>query len=85
MVSNALLETCVNRNVENALLFQTGQVSVVSANKQDPLSVMIDSVHNPIINTDLQRKGGASIKKNPDSDFAKKAKKSGYYGLHQKR
>lgn len=81
VVSNALLETCVNRNVENALLFQTGQVSVVSANKQDPLSVMIDSVHNPIINTDLQRKGGASIKKNPDSDFAKKAKKSGYYGL----
>ena len=59
MVSNALLETCVNRNVENALLFQTGQVSVVSATNSDPLSEMID-LSTMIIDTDERRGAGDS-------------------------
>jgi hypothetical protein len=54
VVSNALLETCVNRNVENALLFQTGQVSVVSATNSDPLSEMTD-LNTMIIDTDEKR------------------------------
>ena len=59
VVSNALLETCVNRNVENALLFQTGQVSVVSATNSDPLSEMID-LSTMIIDTDERRGAGGS-------------------------
>ena len=59
VVSNALLETCVNRNVENALLFQTGQVSVVSATNSDPLSEMTD-LNTMIIDTDEKRGAGGS-------------------------
>tara|TARA_R110000772_G_scaffold77050_2_gene165984 strand:+ start:1552 stop:5808 length:4257 start_codon:yes stop_codon:yes gene_type:complete len=81
VVSNALLETCVNRNVENALLFQTGQVSVVSSNKEDPLSAMVDLDQRAIIHTDLQRRIAIRIKEKPKSEQAKKAKKSGLYGL----
>ena len=67
VVSNALLETCVNRNVENALLFQTGQVSVVSATNSDPLSEMID-LRTMIIDTDERRGvGGSGLPLNGDT------------------
>lgn len=82
VVSNALLETCVNRNVENALLFQTGQVSVVSANKQDPLSAMIDVNSRAIINTDFQRRIAIRIKEGNSSEAIKRLRKEkGIHGL----
>ena len=40
IVSNALLETCVNRDVDKSIRFQTGQISAISKTG-DPLSAWI--------------------------------------------
>ena len=58
LVSNALLEACVDRKVEQKLMFQTGQISAVSPNKKvDPLGTLVD-LNNYIIKTDDQRNAG---------------------------
>ena len=66
IISNGLLETCVNRNVENSIMFQTGQISVVSGNKKDPLSEMVNVSDSPIIDTDSQR-GDKNLPLNGDT------------------
>ena len=58
LVSNALLEACVDRKVEQKLMFQTGQISAVSPDKKvDPLGTLVD-LNNYIIKTDDRRKDG---------------------------
>lgn len=57
LVSNALLEVCVDRSVEQKLMFQTGQVSAISKSG-DPIGSLI-TLKAPILNTDEQRGTGA--------------------------
>jgi hypothetical protein len=64
VISNALLETCVNRNIENSLLFQTGQISVISKDNEDPLSKMLNVKDKMIIDTDDER--GSNLPLNGD-------------------
>jgi len=56
LVSNALLEVCVDRSVEQKLMFQTGQVSAISKGG-DPVGSLV-SLEAPILNTDQQRGQG---------------------------
>ena len=57
LVSNGLLESCVNRTVEQKLIFQTGQISAVNTSRLDPIGSLID-LNNPILDTDVQRNDG---------------------------
>ena len=54
LVNNGLLETCVNRNVEKAIRFQTGQISAISEDG-DPLGKLL--YNNTTIDTDALRRG----------------------------
>jgi len=57
LVSNALLEACVNRNIENRLLFQTGQISVVSEGEGnlDPIGRHITARNTTFATLDTDR------------------------------
>ena len=58
LVNNALLETCVNRNVDKAIRFQTGQISALSSDGVDPLGFLTGLMDftNGVIDTDEMRK-----------------------------
>ena len=59
LVNNALLEACVNRNVDKAIRFQTGQVSALSSNGLDPLGSLINANRSfKAIDTDRMRNLG---------------------------
>jgi hypothetical protein len=59
LVSNALLETCVNRNVDKAIRFQTGQISAISPDGTDPIGDLINvNIDEKILNTDEARRTG---------------------------
>lgn len=59
LVNNALLETCVNRNVDKMIRFQTGQISALSSDGFDPIGNLIN-VNNRynVLNTDRMRRIG---------------------------
>lgn len=57
LVNNALLETCVNRNVDKAIRFQTGQISALSSDGIDPIGKYTNVNKNfSVIRTDSLRK-----------------------------
>ena len=59
LVSNALLETCVNRNVDKAIRFQTGQISAISPDGTDPIGNLINvNPDEKILNTEKARGTG---------------------------
>ena len=56
LVSNAMLEACVNRDIEKRLIFQTGQFSSYSDTKEDKIGSLIGvSRANAILDTDDNR------------------------------
>ena len=56
LVSNAMLEACVNRDIEKRLIFQTGQFSSYSDTKEDKIGSLIGvSKANAILDTDDNR------------------------------
>ena len=42
LVSNALLESCVNRDIDKSVRFQTGQISAISSDGTDPIGKYIN-------------------------------------------
>jgi hypothetical protein len=60
LVNNALLEACVNRNVEKSLRFQTGQISALTRDGIDPLGSLVENNRfKSVIHTDLMRDNGS--------------------------
>lgn len=59
LVNNALLEACVNRSVDKAIRFQTGQISALSSDGLDPLGSLVKSnkLRN-LVYTDHYRRTG---------------------------
>lgn len=56
LVSNAMLEACVNRDIEQRLIFQTGQFSSYSGDAKDKIGQLIDlNMKNAILDTDESR------------------------------
>lgn len=56
LVSNAMLEACVNRDIEQRLIFQTGQFSSYSGDAKDKIGQLIDlDMKNAILDTDESR------------------------------
>ena len=57
LVSNAMLEACVNRDIEQRLIFQTGQFSSYSQDGSDKIGQLIglDRGVNAVLNTDSNR------------------------------
>jgi hypothetical protein len=57
LVSNALLESCVNRDIEERLMFQTGQFSSYSPSGLDVIGSLIRNYKgHSILDTDAQRR-----------------------------
>ena len=69
LVSNALLESCVNRDIEERLMFQTGQFSSYSPNGSDVIGSLI---HNylgySILDTDSRRGLELPLEGSPQGD-----------------
>jgi len=59
LVNNALLESCVNRDIDKVIRFQTGQISALSSDGVDPLGSLINANRSfPFIKTDSARNIG---------------------------
>ena len=58
LVNNALLESCVNRNIDKAIRFQTGQISAISSDPlEDPIGKYINANKSyKILDTDQMRR-----------------------------
>jgi hypothetical protein len=57
LVNNALLESCVNRNIDKAIRFQTGQISAISSDGKDPIGKYINANKSyKILDTDQMRR-----------------------------
>ena len=71
LVSNSMLEACVNRDIEQRLIFQTGQFSSYSADAKDKIGQLIGlGSRNAILDTDNNRlpptvNGGGTIQPTP--------------------
>lgn len=65
LVNNAILEACVNRNVEKRIMFQTGNISALSSAESN--GVMIDPIgrlitlEKPILKTTEERGNGLPL------------------------
>ena len=57
IVNKGLLESCVNRSVEQIVRFQTGQVSALTEDGRDPLGRLINNTDR-VVNTDDERRNG---------------------------
>jgi hypothetical protein len=59
LVNNALLETCVNRNIDKTIRFQTGQISAISDDGLDPIGKYTNiNKSYSILRTDSMRRFG---------------------------
>jgi hypothetical protein len=57
LVNNALLESCVNRNIDKVVRFQTGQISAISSDGEDPIGKHININKTfKVLNTDQMRR-----------------------------
>lgn len=57
LVNNALLESCVNRNIDKAIRFQTGQISAISSDGKDPIGKLINANKQyGVLRTDQMRR-----------------------------
>lgn len=69
LVSNALLESCVNRDIEERLMFQTGQFSSYSPNGLDVIGSLIHNYKGySILDTDNQRGIALPLEGSPQGD-----------------
>ena len=69
LVSNALLESSVNRDIEQRLIFQTGQFSTYS---NDGIDIFENEIHNikglAVLDTDAQRGVSLPLEGSPQGD-----------------
>ena len=57
LVNNALLESCVNRDIDKSIRFQTGQISAISSDGKDPIGKLINRNKTyGVLNTDTMRR-----------------------------
>jgi hypothetical protein len=69
LVSNALLESCVSRDIEERLIFQTGQFSSYSNSGIDIIGSLIHNYENwSILDTDRQRGAALPLEGSPQGD-----------------
>ena len=69
LVSNALLESCVNRDIEERLMFQTGQFSSYSPSGLDVIGSLIHNYTGySILDTDSQRGLALPLEGSPQGD-----------------
>ena len=76
LVNNALLESCVNRNIDKAIRFQTGQISAISSDPlEDPIGkhINVDTKSKATIDTDQMRRSkklplNGDVEGNPNVD-----------------
>ena len=69
LVNNALLESCVNRDIEERLIFQTGQFSSYSPDGNDIIGNLIQNdIDLAILDTDAQRGRNLPLEGSPQGD-----------------
>ena len=78
LVNNALLEACVNRNIDKAIRFQTGQISALSSDGVDPLGSMTGLLGGPI-DTDEMRNDPPMLPLNGDVEGSSDIKNFYHY------
>ena len=74
LVNNALLESCVNRDIDKSVRFQTGQISAISSDGTDPIGKHINvDKGSKVLNTDQMRRSNdlplnGDVEGNPNVD-----------------